>query len=83
MAQKLYDYLVRQEKTDNEDDYFNMLHTILDTDQRFSEARCKKVFPMAIKTYRENSPSHYSKAYHESKVTGQYSRIYFEFYDQN
>jgi hypothetical protein len=47
------------------------LHTLLDTDVRFSEGRCGKVLPLATATYQENLPPHYTRDYHESKVTNE------------
>lgn len=47
----------------------SLLKNYLDIDQRFSEARCSKVFPLAIARYQENLPSHYTKKYHQTKVT--------------
>ncbi|XP_071455115.1 nonsense-mediated mRNA decay factor SMG8 [Hetaerina americana] len=44
------------------------LHTLLDTDVRFSENRCGKVFPLAVATYQENLPPHYTKDYHETRL---------------
>lgn len=44
------------------------LHSVLDTDVKFSEARCKKVFPIAVAKYQDSLPSHYTKQYHERKV---------------
>lgn len=44
------------------------LRSLLDTDVRFSEGRCGKVLPLAIATYQENLPPHYTRDYHESKV---------------
>lgn len=47
----------------------SVLHNLLDTDVKFSEARCSKVLPLAIATYQENLPTHYTKEYHEGKVS--------------
>ena len=67
-ANKLFDFLVLQkEESVQSSDVFN-LKNYLDVDQRFSEARCSKVFPLAVATYQENLPSHYTKKYHETKV---------------
>jgi protein SMG8 len=44
------------------------LHDLLDTDIKFSEARCSKVLPLAISTYQENLPANYTKEYHLNKV---------------
>lgn len=67
-ANKLFDFFVLQSTKDDVSDFSN-LKNCLDVDQRFSEARCNKVFPLAIATYQENLPSHYTKKYHETKVT--------------
>jgi protein SMG8 len=44
------------------------LHSLLDTDVRFSEGRCGKVLPLAVATYQENLPPQYTRDYHETKV---------------
>ncbi|KAJ8687988.1 hypothetical protein QAD02_023783 [Eretmocerus hayati] len=44
------------------------LHGLLDTDVKFSKSRCTKVLPRALQAYQENLPSHYTRAYHESKL---------------
>nr|SVE71569.1 EOG090X02WG [Daphnia similis]SVE72202.1 EOG090X02WG [Daphnia similis] len=48
---------------------FQLLHSILDVEGQFSEARCLKVLPLALAAYQENLPSHYSSQYHENKKT--------------
>lgn len=65
-ANKLFDFLVLQRDTQSLD--LSALKNYLDVDQRFSEARCNKVFPLAVATYQENLPPHYTKKYHETKV---------------
>ncbi|KAG8325818.1 Protein smg8 [Homalodisca vitripennis] len=56
------------------------LHSLLDTDVRFSEARCSKVLPLATATYQENLPANYTREYHLKKVShalgvfGEYAR---------
>lgn len=66
-ANKLFDFLVLSNDTEEATELLN-LKSYLDVDQRFSEARCNKVFPLAVATYQENLPSHYTKKYHETKV---------------
>lgn len=66
-ANKLFDFLVLQ-KDDIESSDLLSLKNYVDVDQRFSEARCNKVFPLAVATYQENLPPHYTKKYHETKV---------------
>ncbi|XP_057374680.1 nonsense-mediated mRNA decay factor SMG8-like [Daphnia carinata] len=48
---------------------FQLLHSILDVEGQFSEARCLKVLPLALAAYQENLHSHYSSQYHENKKT--------------
>lgn len=67
-ANKLFNYLVMQSDDNEEASDLLNLKNYLDIDQRFSEARCNKVFPLAIATYQENLPTHYTKKYHETKV---------------
>jgi hypothetical protein len=45
------------------------LHNAFDASVRFSDARCKKVLPISTAAYQENLPAHYTKAYHEGKVS--------------
>ncbi|XP_026284537.1 nonsense-mediated mRNA decay factor SMG8 isoform X3 [Frankliniella occidentalis] len=45
-----------------------MLHGLLDTDVKFSESRCGKVLPLAIATYQENLPTHYTREYHDGRL---------------
>lgn len=66
-ANKLFEFFVLSNDNDEAIELLN-LKSYLDVDQRFSEARCNKVFPLAVATYQENLPSHYTKKYHETKV---------------
>lgn len=45
------------------------LYSLLDTDVKFSESRCGKVLPIAIANYQENLPTHYTREYHEGRVS--------------
>ncbi|KAK6633972.1 hypothetical protein RUM44_004579 [Polyplax serrata] len=56
------------ESDDGEQDLFDVLSEHLDIDAKFSEARCSKVLPLAVATYQQNSPFHYTREYHESKL---------------
>ncbi len=47
---------------------FNSLHTSLDIDTRFSEARCAKVLPIAMSIYQDNLTPHYTRDFHERKL---------------
>jgi len=67
-ANKLFDFLVLQTEEELQCSEMLSLKNYLDVDQRFSEARCSKVFPLAVATYQENLPPHYTKKYHETKV---------------
>ncbi|XP_030842357.1 protein smg8 isoform X2 [Strongylocentrotus purpuratus] len=44
------------------------LQTALDQDLRFSEMRCKKILPMASRSYQENASSHYTSTVHRNKL---------------
>ncbi|XP_076300012.1 nonsense-mediated mRNA decay factor SMG8 isoform X3 [Lasioglossum baleicum] len=63
VANKVYDYFMHG--TDKE---LLTLHSLLDTDVKFSKSRCSKVLPRALQTYQENLPQHYTRAYHETKL---------------
>ncbi|KOX73371.1 Protein SMG8 [Melipona quadrifasciata] len=63
VANKVYDYFIYG--TDKE---LLTLHSLLDTDVKFSKSRCSKVLPRALQTYQENLPQHYTRAYHETKL---------------
>ncbi|RWS22219.1 protein smg8-like protein, partial [Leptotrombidium deliense] len=47
---------------------FNQWRSSLDSDTRFSEARCAKGLPIAMSLYQEGLPSHYTAEFHERKV---------------
>ncbi|XP_063965334.1 nonsense-mediated mRNA decay factor SMG8-like isoform X1 [Lytechinus pictus] len=47
---------------------FTYLQTALDQDLRFSEMRCKKILPMASRSYQENASSHYTSTVHRNKL---------------
>lgn len=55
--------------SEKEPDLFENLRDHLDIDAKFSEARCAKVLPLALATYQQNSPFHYTREYHESRVS--------------
>ncbi|KAG7212648.1 hypothetical protein KM043_012931 [Ampulex compressa] len=63
VANKVYEYFMQG--TDKE---LLTLHSLLDTDVKFSKSRCSKVLPRALQTYQENLPQHYTRAYHETKL---------------
>ncbi|CAK9818597.1 Nonsense-mediated mRNA decay factor SMG8 [Anthophora quadrimaculata] len=63
VANKVYDYFIHG--TDKE---LLSLHSLLDTDVKFSKSRCSKVLPRALQTYQENLPQHYTRTYHETKL---------------
>ncbi|XP_068084532.1 nonsense-mediated mRNA decay factor SMG8 isoform X2 [Anabrus simplex] len=66
VANKLYNFFLldAQEKPK----IMSTLHSLLDTDVRFSEGRCGKVLPLATATYQENLPTHYTRDYHETRL---------------
>lgn len=68
-ATKLFEFFVQKPCAEEESPDFEDLTASLGVDRKFSEARCNKVFPLAVATYQENLPPHYTKKYHETKVT--------------
>lgn len=79
VAKKAFSILVSQNKneggegdetaSEKDPDLFENLRDHLDIDAKFSEARCAKVLPLALATYQQNSPFHYTREYHESRVS--------------
>ncbi|CAH0392401.1 unnamed protein product [Bemisia tabaci] len=71
-ANKLHTFLIgKDEKSAGVlklDQSITGLFELLDTDVKFSEARCSKVLPLALATYQEGLPLHYTRDYHESRV---------------
>ncbi|XP_015586501.1 protein SMG8 isoform X2 [Cephus cinctus] len=63
VASKVYEFYIQS--TDKE---LLSLHSLLDTDVKFSKSRCSKVLPRALQTYQDNLPQHYTRAYHETKL---------------
>ncbi|XP_046388258.1 uncharacterized protein LOC124157509 [Ischnura elegans] len=70
VAVKVFNFFMNEpnEKEYKAKQMLSCLHTLLDTDVRFSENRCGKVFPLAVATYQENLPPHYTKDYHETRL---------------
>lgn len=56
VANKVFDYFIHG--TDKE---LSALHSLLDTDVKFSKSRCSKVLPRALQAYQENLPQHYTR----------------------
>ncbi|EEB14178.1 conserved hypothetical protein [Pediculus humanus corporis] len=54
---------------DEQLDIFEVLRNRLDIDANFSESRCSKVLPLAVATYQQNSPFHYTREFHENKAS--------------
>lgn len=79
VGKRAYSLFVGEESTENvpseesasrtETDLFDTLRDHLDIDAKFSEARCAKVLPLALATYQQNSPFHYTREYHENRVS--------------
>ncbi|KAK4311693.1 hypothetical protein Pmani_016826 [Petrolisthes manimaculis] len=44
------------------------LQSLVETEVRFSDARCAKVLPLAIAAYKEGLPPHYTHLHHQHKV---------------
>lgn len=77
VAKKAYAILVAEAESstsnnkpsqENELNLFETLRDHMDIDAKFSEARCSKVLPLALAQYQQNSPFHYTREYHESKL---------------
>ncbi|KAK7791770.1 hypothetical protein R5R35_012316 [Gryllus longicercus] len=69
VANNLYKFCLLQEEKEANSKMLNNLHSLLDVDVKFSEGRCGKVLPLALATYQESLPPHYTRDYHESKLT--------------
>lgn len=69
VSKKIFNFFLNHEKSSNSfPNQSAMLHGLLDTDVKFSESRCGKVLPLAIATYQENLPTHYTREYHEGRL---------------
>lgn len=69
VSKKVFEFFVESEKSSSAFlSQSNVLYGLLDTDVKFSESRCGKVLPLAIATYQENLPTHYTREYHEGRV---------------
>lgn len=65
----MFEFFISQDKKISGSNQSAMLHSLLDTDVKFSESRCGKVLPLAIATYQDNLPTHYTREYHEGRVS--------------
>ncbi|XP_043230940.1 protein SMG8-like isoform X2 [Amphibalanus amphitrite] len=65
---KLYDELVATPAGSAFSKPLASLRSALDSDTRFSEARCAKVLPMAVSAYQEGLPARYSLDFHNRKL---------------
>lgn len=68
VSKKMFEFLIKQDKKTSGQNQSAMLHSLLDTDVKFSESRCGKVLPLAIATYQDNLPTHYTREYHEGRL---------------
>lgn len=69
VANQLYKFcLAKKEEKDSNSKMLENLHSLLDVDVKFSEGRCGKVLPLALATYQESLPLHYTRDYHETKL---------------
>lgn len=62
------DKLNSNEKNTSNNDLYS-LHSLLDTDVKFSKSRCSKVLPRAFQAYQDNLPQHYGRTYHDTKLS--------------
>ncbi|XP_047489241.1 nonsense-mediated mRNA decay factor SMG8-like isoform X2 [Penaeus chinensis] len=46
----------------------NSLQNLVETEVRFSDARCAKVLPIAISAYKDGLPPHYTQLHHQEKL---------------
>ncbi|XP_066949064.1 nonsense-mediated mRNA decay factor SMG8-like isoform X2 [Macrobrachium rosenbergii] len=46
----------------------NNLQNLVETEIQFSDARCAKVLPIAISTYKDGLPPHYTQHHHQEKL---------------
>lgn len=44
------------------------LQNLVETEVRFSDARCAKVLPLAISAYKDGLPPHYTQMHHQEKM---------------
>jgi len=67
-ASVVYKLFLGEEINSKHRQLLNFFNTSFNASIRFSEARCKKVLPLAFAAYQEGLPTHYTKAYHEGRV---------------
>jgi len=60
----LFDFFLRNPKSHKVLNQYSQLKAQVDIDGNFSENICKKNLPSAISLYKENLPTHYTKAQH-------------------
>lgn len=46
----------------------NSLRSLVETELRFSDARCAKVLPLAVAAYKDGLPPHYTQMHHQEKL---------------
>ena len=58
----LHDFFLNDQppKSSKLQSYFNQIKTHVDIDAKYSENRCKKALPLAMKAYNETLPSHFT-----------------------
>ncbi|XP_059470994.1 nonsense-mediated mRNA decay factor SMG8 isoform X2 [Neocloeon triangulifer] len=68
-AQAVYKVFLGEETSNSKHrQLLNMFSTSFNASIRFSEARCKKVLPLAFASYQEGLPTHYTQAYHDGRL---------------
>ncbi|XP_076035791.1 nonsense-mediated mRNA decay factor SMG8 isoform X2 [Oratosquilla oratoria] len=69
-SSRLYKFFVMEagEKELKAKQVVSRLRSLLETELRFSSARCYKVLPLAIAAYKEGLPPHYTQMHHQEML---------------
>lgn len=57
-----------QEKDIKAKQVLTSLQNLVETEVRFSSSRCAKVLPLALSTYKDGLPPHYTQLHHQEKL---------------
>ncbi|XP_050702519.1 nonsense-mediated mRNA decay factor SMG8-like [Eriocheir sinensis] len=67
---KIYNFFVSEpsEKDTKAKQVMSSLQNLVETEVRFSAARCAKILPLALSTYKDGLPPHYTQLHHQEKL---------------
>ncbi|XP_045596633.2 nonsense-mediated mRNA decay factor SMG8 [Procambarus clarkii] len=67
---RVYTFFMAQspEKDTKVKQILGSLQNLVETEVRFSDARCAKVLPLAVSAYKDGLPPHYTQMHHQEKL---------------